>query len=91
MKDNSDTHSESERSDYNDYNLVHATTCLYTLTKDEHFVIDWKLDSVNTILFVSACSGHGFKFTSVIGEIVADLVIKNETDHDISLFLLSKR
>lgn len=87
-ENNSYFHSNDESQDYK---IVHATTCLYTLTKDEHFLIDWKPGCENTILLVSACSGHGFKFTSVIGEIVADLVENNETIHDISLFRLLNR
>ena len=42
------------------------------------------------VLLVSACSGHGFKFSSVIGEICADLVLTDRTRHDIGLFRLSR-
>jgi sarcosine oxidase len=38
----------------------------------------------------SPCSGHGFKFSSVVGEILADLVEKAETPHDISMHRLSR-
>ena len=34
----------------------------------------------------SVCSGHGFKFVPVIGEILADLVVDGRTAHDIGLF-----
>jgi sarcosine oxidase len=44
-------------------------TCLYTNTPDEDFV----LDRVGPVLISSACSGHGFKFTPLIGEILAEL------------------
>jgi sarcosine oxidase len=44
-------------------------TCLYTNTPDEDFVID----RVGPVVISSACSGHGFKFTPLIGEILADL------------------
>jgi sarcosine oxidase len=37
---------------------------------------------------VSACSGHGYKFSSVIGEICADLVTADAKVHDITLFQL---
>ena len=47
-------------------------TCLYTKTPDEDFVID--LSPVDPrIVVASPCSGHGYKFASVIGEILADL------------------
>jgi sarcosine oxidase len=65
--------------------LVRASTCIFTNTPDEHFIID-RLPQASNVLVVSACSGHGFKFCSVIGEIVSDLVIGGRTSHDISLF-----
>jgi sarcosine oxidase len=42
------------------------------------------------ILIASACSGHGFKFAPVIGEILADLATKGATSHDISRFRLAR-
>lgn len=65
--------------------LLKSTVCLFTNTPDEHFIID-RNPAVPEALLVSPCSGHGFKFSSVIGEIVADLVQRNSTRHDISLF-----
>jgi sarcosine oxidase len=65
-----------------------AQTCLYTMTPDGHFLID-RIVSPH-ILLVSACSGHGFKFAPVIGEIVADLVIGATTAHDIARFRLDR-
>ena len=47
-----------------------ATTCLYTETPTEDFVID----RVGPIVVCSACSGHGAKFAPLIGELVGDLV-----------------
>jgi len=58
---------------------------MYTLTEDEHFLIDYHPDHRN-VLLVSPCSGHGFKFCSVIGEIISDLIISEATSFDISLF-----
>jgi sarcosine oxidase len=63
--------------------------CLFTNAPDEHFIIDTHPDCPE-VLLISPCSGHGFKFCSVIGEIVADLVIDGTTGHDISLFSLSR-
>jgi sarcosine oxidase len=60
-------------------------TCMFTNTPDEHFIIDFHPDAGN-VLLASPCSGHGFKFCSVVGEIVADLAIRGATDHDIGLF-----
>ncbi len=67
--------------------LREAKTCLYTSTADGHFILDWVSERV---LVVSPCSGHGFKFCPVIGEIVADLVCDGATRHDIGRFSLSR-
>jgi sarcosine oxidase len=55
-----------------------ATTCLYTNTPDEHFVVDLHPSSPNVVV-CSACSGHGFKFTSVVGEAAADLATEGSS------------
>jgi len=67
--------------------MTHYETCMYTLTPDEHFVIAVHPDHPQVVI-ASPCSGHGFKFTPVIGEILADLAIDGHTAHDISLFSL---
>lgn len=66
-----------------------SAVCLFTNTPDEHFIIDRAPDAPE-ILLVSPCSGHGFKFCSVIGEICADLVQRGTTTHDIALFGLER-
>ena len=63
--------------------------CLFTNTPDEHFIID-RHPHAPEVLVVSPCSGHGFKFCSVVGEIVADLVVRHTTDHDIRAFRLAR-
>lgn len=68
-----------------DARLAETVTCMYTLTKDQHFVLDFHPNHPNALI-VSACSGHGFKFCSVIGEIAAELTTTGRTRHDISLF-----
>lgn len=69
--------------------LLRSAACLFTNTPDEHFIVDRHPDA-GAVLVVSPCSGHGFKFCSVIGEIVADLVTRDRTDHDISAFRLGR-
>jgi sarcosine oxidase len=64
-------------------------TCLFTNTPDEHFVID-VLDKTPRVCVAAGFSGHGFKFCSVVGEILADLTLEGETRHDISLFSLTR-
>ena len=60
-------------------------TCLFTNTPDTHFVIDAHPDYPN-VFIAGGFSGHGFKFCSVVGEILADLAQDGSTRHDISLF-----
>ena len=66
-----------------------TTTCMYTLTPDHHFVIGAHPRHPQVIL-ASPCSGHGFKFASVVGEILADLAIDGATSHPVSLFSPSR-
>jgi sarcosine oxidase len=69
--------------------LTAAKTCLYTMTPDHDFIVDRMPDAPN-IVVASACSGHGFKFAPVLGEVLADLATKGETQHDISRFRLGR-
>jgi sarcosine oxidase len=69
--------------------LTGMKTCIYTKTLDEDFVIDLLPDD-SRIVVASPCSGHGYKFASVIGEILADLALKGETRHDISRFAIGR-
>lgn len=69
--------------------LRHAATCMYTRTPDGHFVIAPHPQYRNVIIG-SPCSGHGFKFVPVIGEILADLITRGATAHPIALFDLSR-
>jgi sarcosine oxidase len=62
-----------------------SQTCIYTRSPDEHFVIGLHPDAPRIVL-ASPCSGHGFKFASLIGEILADLAITGATDKPIGLF-----
>ena len=59
-----------------------AETCLFTNTPDEHFLIGRQ----DAVTYAAGFSGHGFKFCSVVGEILADLALDGATKHDISLF-----
>lgn len=68
---------------------MNLETCLFTNTPDNHFVID-EHPVYPQVTFASPCSGHGFKFASVIGEIMADLSTTGVTRHDISLFRLER-
>jgi sarcosine oxidase len=69
--------------------LLAAQTCRYTMTPDGDFILD-RLPGAPAIIVASPCSGHGFKFAPVIGEIVADLATDGATRHDISRFRLAR-
>ena len=65
--------------------LTQTVTCMYTLTSDHHFVIGLHPDHPQVVI-ASPCSGHGYKFASVVGEILADLALDGTTRHPIDLF-----
>ncbi|WP_171162565.1 N-methyl-L-tryptophan oxidase [Usitatibacter palustris] len=69
--------------------LAAAKTCLYTVTPDGDFIID-RMPGAPDIIVASPCSGHGFKFAPVIGEILADLATTGTTRHDITRFGLAR-
>jgi len=65
------------------------STCLFTVTPDEHFVLD-TLPGNPEVIVASPCSGHGYKFAGVIGEIIADLATAGQSRFDLSLFRLDR-
>jgi len=70
--------------------VTSVKTCFYTNTPDEHFIIDYHPDYNNDVIFASGFSGHGFKFASVVGEILADLALQGKTDQPIEFLSLSR-
>lgn len=69
--------------------LRSATVCLYTNTPDQHFVLDYHPFHPQ-VLIASPCSGHGFKFSPVIGEIAAQLLNGQPSPFDLALFKASR-
>jgi glycine/D-amino acid oxidase-like deaminating enzyme len=63
--------------------------CLFTNTPDHDFVIDFH-PYYPRVLISSACSGHGFKFSSVVGEIQADLVLDKRSPFDLTPFAIDR-
>jgi sarcosine oxidase len=59
--------------------------CIYTRSSDEHFILGLH-PSASQIVLASPCSGHGFKFAGIFGEILADLAITKTTDKPIDFF-----
>ncbi len=69
--------------------VTHSITCLYTSTPDEHFIID-SIPDIPGAFLVSGCSGHGFKFTTLLGKIAAEMVTGMGYDRDLSRFSLRR-
>lgn len=73
-----------------DAKVLSWKTCLYTNTKDENFIIDHLPGYDGDVTIACGFSGHGFKFVSVVGEILADLAIEGKSNLPID-FLSLKR
>lgn len=65
------------------------SVCFYAITPDEHFVVDRHPDHPN-VAFAAGLSGHGFKFTGVMGEVLADLAIGGRTEMPIGFLGLRR-
>jgi sarcosine oxidase len=70
--------------------LLRAQTCLYTMTPDEHFIID-RHPQFENVCFAAGFSGHGFKFAPVVGEALADLALEGKTELPIDFLKLRGR
>lgn len=69
--------------------VTHHAVCLYTMTPDEHFIVDHHPAQRN-VVFAAGLSGHGFKFTSVLGHVLADLALDGKTDLPIGFLSLDR-
>jgi len=59
---------------------LHLKHCMYTYSADSNFIIDFIPDTNNNAIVACGFSGHGFKFASVIGEILSDLACRGKTN-----------
>ena len=64
-------------------------TCLFTNSPDEHFILDTHPE-LSQVMIGAGFSGHGFKFSAVVGEILADLALEGTTTHDISILRMGR-
>ncbi|GAB4385718.1 MAG: N-methyl-L-tryptophan oxidase [Elainellaceae cyanobacterium] len=69
--------------------LLSTRRCLYTLTPDQHFVIDTHPNH-KQIAIAAGFSGHGFKFSTLVGKMLTELALNGKTEYDTSLFKLSR-
>lgn len=63
--------------------VVHSEVCLYTNTPNEDFIFD-TATAMNNVLIVSGCSGHGFKFTVLLGKAACDWAASGEFCHGLA-------
>ncbi|MGI8881849.1 MAG: N-methyl-L-tryptophan oxidase [Jatrophihabitans sp.] len=63
--------------------VVDARVCMYTMTPDEDFILGWLSGAERRVAVAAGFSGHGFKFTPVVGEVLADLALDGRTDQPI--------
>lgn len=68
---------------------MRLATCMYTNSPDQQFIIDTHPKHPEVVI-AAGFSGHGYKFCSVVGEILADLTVHGETDHPIDLFRFAR-
>jgi len=68
---------------------VQSAVCCYTNTADGHFILD-RHPAHDRVVVVSACSGHGFKFASVVGDLAADIVDDVNVHGDLAPFAIGR-
>ena len=66
------------------------TVCMYTVTSDSHFIID-RAESDERIVYAAGLSGHGFKFASALGELLANMVSGEAHGYDLTQFSAKPR
>ena len=66
-----------------------SRVCMYTNTPDFNFVLDFH-PADSRVVIASPCSGHGFKFSNIIGLIAADMVLEGGTDFAIDFLSIGR-
>ncbi|MCP4170339.1 MAG: N-methyl-L-tryptophan oxidase [Fuerstiella sp.] len=70
-------------------NRTRHEVCFYTMTPDEHFVVDHHPEH-KTVCFAAGLSGHGFKFTSSLGQILTELALDERSSVDVDFLRLNR-
>ena len=68
---------------------VRSATCIYTMPPDSRFIID-RHPGNDRVIVASPCSGHGFKHSAAVGEVLAELATDTNTTLDIKPFGLER-
>jgi sarcosine oxidase len=71
------------------YEVSGHATCLYTMSPDEHFIVDRHPQHAN-VMFAAGLSGHGFKFAPVLGKALADMALDGGTELPIDFLSVSR-
>ena len=71
------------------HRVLHHEVCMYTMSPDEHFIVD-RHPRWPQVCFAAGLSGHGFKFTSVLGEALADFALAGRTTFPIDFLSLRR-
>jgi glycine/D-amino acid oxidase-like deaminating enzyme len=69
--------------------MQRRSVCFYTMSPDEHFIVD-RHPRHEGVFFAAGLSGHGFKFTSVLGDVLADLALEGRTRLPIGFLSLGR-
>jgi sarcosine oxidase len=69
--------------------VAQAVACLYTVTPDRRFIID-RHPEQDRVYVISACSGHGFKHSAGIGNVVAEMMTEGRSSIDLVPFSISR-
>lgn len=69
--------------------LKFGKTCMYSMTPDEHFIID-KVPGKENIIVAAGFSGHGFKFASAVGELLSQMALNEKIDLNIEAFSIAR-
>jgi sarcosine oxidase len=72
-----------------DGRVLSSKVCMYTNTPDLDFVVD-RHPEIPQIVIASVCSGHGFKFAPVMGEILADMAVGVQPQFDLEMFSIRR-
>jgi glycine/D-amino acid oxidase-like deaminating enzyme len=69
--------------------LRNSMVCLYTNTPDQDFILDTH-PAHPAVFIASPCSGHGFKFSIAIGELIADQITGEPARFDLTPFKIAR-
>jgi sarcosine oxidase len=70
-------------------NVVKTSTCMYTVTADWEYILDWAPGS-DRIFMASTCMGRGFKHSAALGESIAQLVTSGSSSIDLTAYRINR-